>query len=189
VQGIGAVAGGLASSNVVKRLGEVATCLLGLVLLVIGILVMAGTHSFVVVCVSAAAFGAALPMIIVSLMTLIQRRTPQAIMGRVSAAVEVVFATPQAISLALGSLLVVVLSYRQIFVIIAVVTAAAAVYLAVFLRDQILEDVRRPVAQAGVGVSEATVEAAVEAATPPATRSSGDPARATAVTPGARMSS
>src|SRR3954466_1630303 len=53
VQGVGAVAGGLGSSVVVKRLGEVATCVVGLVLVAVGILVMAGTHSFAVVCVSA----------------------------------------------------------------------------------------------------------------------------------------
>jgi MFS family permease len=171
VQGVGAVAGGLGSSRVVKRFGEVATCVGGLVLVVVGILVMAGTHSFVVVCVSAAAFGAALPMIIVSLMTLVQRRTPQAIMGRVSTAIEVVFAVPQAISLALGSLLVVLLTYRQIFVIIAAVTAVAAVYIAAFLRDQIAEDVRRPPGAASeVEVSGTTVEVAVEAAIPPVTR-------------------
>ena len=117
----------------------------GLVLVVAGVLVMAATHSFVVVCASAAVFGAAIPMIMVAFMTLIQRRTPQAIMGRVSTAVEVVMATPQAISLALGSLLVVILSYRQIFVIMACVTALAAAYIAILLRDQIASDLRRPV--------------------------------------------
>jgi MFS family permease len=146
VQGVGAVGGGLASSAVVKRIGEVATCVVGLVVLVVGILIMAGTHSIVVVCLCAAIFGAALPPITVSLMTLIQRRTPQAIMGRVSAAVEVVMATPQAVSLGLGSLLVVLLSYRQIFVIMGIVTLLAAVYIVVLLRHQIADDVRRPVA-------------------------------------------
>jgi MFS family permease len=98
----------------------------------------------VVVCLSAAVFGAALPLITVALMTLVQRRTPQAIMGRVSTAIEVVFAAPQAVSLALGSLLVVVLSYRQIFVIMGVVTLLAAAYIAALLRGQIVDDVRRP---------------------------------------------
>ncbi len=105
---------------------------------------MAGTHHFTVVCLAAAIFGAAIPVVIVALMTLIQRRTPQAIMGRVSAAVEVVMAVPQALSLAFGALLVVVLSYRQIFVIVAAVTGLAAVYIAVTLRDQIRYDVRHP---------------------------------------------
>jgi MFS family permease len=167
VQGVGAIAGGLASSKTVKRIGEVATCAVGLVMVAVGILVMAGTHSFVVVCISAAGFGAALPMIIVSLMTLIQRRTPQAIMGRVSTAIEVVFAMPQAISLALGSLLVALLSYRQIFVIIAAVTAVAAVYIVVVLRDQIALDLRRPSATRTTEAPEGVVGAAIEGATLP----------------------
>src|SRR4051794_17557593 len=149
VQGVGAVAGGLASSTVVKRIGEVAGCVAGLVAIVVGILIIAATHSFVVVCLATASFGAAIPTIIVSLMTLVQRRTPQAIMGRVSTAVEVVMAAPQAISLALGALLVVVLSYRQIFVIMAAVTALAAAYIALSLRRQIADDVRRPAAGPG----------------------------------------
>ncbi len=146
VQGVGAIGGGLASSAVVRRIGEVASCVVGLVVLVAGILIMAVTHSIVVVCLSAAVFGAALPLITVSLMTLIQRRTPQAIMGRVSAAVEMVMATPQAVSLALGSLLVVLLSYRQIFWIMGAVTLLAAAYITALLRRQIADDVRRPVA-------------------------------------------
>lgn len=118
--------------------------MVGLTVLVVGILVMAWTHSMVVVCLSAALFGASIPIITVALMTLIQRRTAQAIMGRVSTAVEVVMTTPHAISLAIGALLVVVLSYRQIFVIMGVVTALAAAYIAVVLRHQIADDVRRP---------------------------------------------
>jgi len=145
VQGVGAVAGGLGSSWVVKRIGEVATCVVGLMLLTAGILVMAATHSIVVVCLTAAAFGAAIPLVIVASMTLVQRRTPQMLMGRVSTAEEVLMAGPQAISLAVGSLLVVVLSYRQIFLLIAGVTALSAAYILVTLRGQIADDVRRPI--------------------------------------------
>jgi MFS family permease len=129
-------------------------------------------------------------MIMVALMTLIQRRTPQAIMGRVSTAIEVVMATPQAVSLALGSLLVVLLSYRQIFVIIGVVTAIAAAYIAVLLRDQIAADVRRPMA-AVQEPAPAVVEAAVDAAlptTPPTTfpRTLPTSSPTSATTPGER---
>jgi MFS family permease len=143
VQGVGAVAGGLATSWVVRRLGEVGTCVLGLLLLVSGIGVMGWTHSLVVVCLSAAWFGSSLPMLVIAFNTLVQRRSPQAIMGRVSTAIEVVMATPQAISLALGSLLVVLLSYREIFAIMSVVTFIAASYIAFWLRHQIRDDVRR----------------------------------------------
>jgi MFS family permease len=146
VQGVGAVLGGLSTSTLVKRVGEVGACVVGLALLVLGVVVMGLTHDIVVVCVSAAVFGVSLPVITIAFMTLVQRRTPQALMGRVSTAVEVVMTTPQAVSLALGSLLVVVLSYRVIFSIMAGVTLLAAVYIAVLLRDQIRDDVRRPVA-------------------------------------------
>ncbi len=93
---------------------------------------------------AAGVFGIALPLFTVAFMTLIQRRTPQAIMGRVSTAVEVVMAAPQAISLAIGSLLVVLISYRLIFLVMAVVTAAAAVYVVATLHGQIAADRRRP---------------------------------------------
>jgi MFS family permease len=149
VQGVGAVAGGLASSAVIKRIGEVGAGVAGLLALVVGVLIIAGTDHFTVVCLSAAVFGAALPVLFVALMTLIQRRTPQPIMGRVSTAVEVVFAVPQAISLAVGALLVILLGYRQIFVIMAAVTALGAAYIVVTLRDQIRSDVRRHSGDAG----------------------------------------
>jgi MFS family permease len=142
VQGVGAVAGGLSSSWVVKRLGEVATCVVGLLLLVVGIAIMGTTHSIVVVCLSAAVFGMSIPMLMVAFMTLVQRRSPQAIIGRVSTATEVVTAVPQAVSLALGSALVVILTYRQIFAIMSVVTFLAAVHIAIWLRGQIRDDLR-----------------------------------------------
>ncbi len=144
VQGVGAIAGGLSSGWVVKRIGEVATCVVGLVVLVAGIAIMGLTHSIVVVCLSAAVFGTSLPMLMVAFMTLVQRRSPQAIMGRVSTAIEVVTATPQAVSLALGSALVVVLTYRQIYALMCVVTLLAAAHIAFWLRDQIRADVRGP---------------------------------------------
>jgi hypothetical protein len=83
-----------------------------------------------------------MPLINVAFMTLLQRRTPQAIMGRVSAAVEVVMGAPQAISLAVGSMLVVVLSYRTILGIMGAATLVAAAYIVVMLRHRIIEDVR-----------------------------------------------
>jgi MFS family permease len=142
VQGVGAIAGGLSSGWVVKRIGEVATFVVGLVGLVAGIAIMGATHNIVVVCLSASVFGMSLPMMIVAFMTLVQRRSPQAIMGRVSTAVEVVMSVPQAVSLALGSALVVILTYRQIFAIMCVVTMLAAAHIAIWLRGQIRDDLR-----------------------------------------------
>jgi hypothetical protein len=52
---------------------------------------------------------------------------------------------PQAISLALGSLLVVVLSYRAILAIMGAVTLVASAYIVLMLRRHIAEDLRRPI--------------------------------------------
>jgi MFS family permease len=163
VQGVGAIAGGLSSGWVVKRIGEVATCVVGLVVLVAGIAIMGATHSLVVVLLSAAVFGTSLPMLLVAFYTLIQRRTPQAIMGRVSTAVEIVMATPQAVSLALGSALVVVLTYRQIYAIMCVITLIAAAHIAFWLRREIRDDLHRGAADGG---REPDMESPVSAALP-----------------------
>jgi MFS family permease len=146
-QGVGAIGGGLSSSASVRRTGEVAGCVAGLVVAALSILVMAAAQQFWVVLAGAAAMGAAMPVMMVAFMTLMQRRTPQAIMGRVSAAVEVVMGVPNAISLAVGSLLVVILSYRTILAIMGAVTLVAAAYIVVMLRGQIATDLHRPSAE------------------------------------------
>jgi MFS family permease len=148
-QGVGAIGGSLSSSALVRRIGEVAGCVAGLVVAALSILVMAVAQHFWLVLVMAVVMGAAMPLINVAFMTLIQRRTPQAIMGRVSAVVEVVMGAPQAISLAVGSLLVVVLSYRTILAIMGAVTLLASAYIVAMLRQQIADDLRRPAAAVG----------------------------------------
>ena len=140
VQGAGAIAGGLSSSRLIKRVGEVAASVIGLALLAVSIGGCAAAPSMAVVLVCAGLMGVSLPMLFIAFTTLVQRRSPQAIMGRVSTAVEVVMATPQAISLAVGSLLVAFLDYRSIFWIMAVVIAAAAAYISFWLRDQMVSD-------------------------------------------------
>ncbi len=143
VQGVGAIAGGLASNRVVRRVGEVSTAVAGMVVLAGGILVVAATGSLAVMLGAIAVLGAAIPPLFVSVMTLIQRRTPQHIMGRVSMATEVVMGTPQAISLAVGALLVAVLSYHIIFLIIGIVTLLGAGYIVATLHEHMRADWRR----------------------------------------------
>jgi len=148
VQGVGAVVGGLSSNRVIRRVGEVSTAVAAMVLLALGILVVALTDSLGVMLAAVGVLGAAIPPLFVSVMTLIQRRTPQQIMGRVSLATEVVFGTPQAISLAVGALLVAVLSYHVIFALIAAVTTAGAVYIAARLHGHMRADWRAGAAPA-----------------------------------------
>jgi MFS family permease len=141
--GVGAICSGLLASRLVHRAGEVSGIIAGLVLFAVAVAGIAAAPSMAVVLVFAAVSGAGLPLTIIGYLTLLQRRTPQAIMGRASTAAEVVLATPQAISLALGSLLVVVWDYRVIFAVVAVVTALGALHIAFWLRAHIAEEWHR----------------------------------------------
>lgn len=138
VQGVGAVVGGLSSPYVVRRLGEVGAAVVGLVLLGVSALGMAASPSVVWVAASITLFGCALPLLVVSYMTLLQRRTPQRLMGRVSVAAEVVMTAPTAISLAVGALLVTVVDWRLIFAVIGAVTLLGAGHVAFWLRQVLL---------------------------------------------------
>lgn len=135
VQGVGAIVGGLTSSRVVRRVGEVGAGVLGLVLLGLSALGMAASPSVGWVMASITPFGVALPLLVVAYMTLLQRRTPQRLMARVSVAAEVVMTVPTAVSLALGALLVTVVDWRLIFVVMGAVTLLGAGHVAFWLRD------------------------------------------------------
>jgi len=137
VQGVGAIAGGLTTSRWVRRLGEAGTVTVGMALLAVGLATVALTSSLWVTLAAVVALGYALPLTFIGFMTMLQRRTPHALMGRVSAAVETVMGAPQAISLALGALLVTILDYHVIFAIMAAFTGAAVVYLLISLRGRL----------------------------------------------------
>lgn len=137
IQGVGAIAGGLTTSRWVRRLGEPTTAALGLGMLATASGAIALTSSLGMVMGAMVLAGYALPMTFVAFTTLLQRRTPQRLMGRASAAVETLMGVPQAVSLAVGAGLVAVLDFHVIVGIVAVVTALGATYLAVALRAQL----------------------------------------------------
>lgn len=172
VQGVGAVVGGLLVSRMVKRYGEIAVATLGLAVMAVSAAGIALSPTLAVVLAWVVLMGFTLPLLMVAYMTLLQRRTPQRVMGRVSAAVEVVLSTPQAVSLALGSLLVVLLDWRVIFLVKAVVIVLAAGHVAFWLRDQLRH---RPAAHPAAA-SEATEPGTQPAADPTTAPASGEPA-------------
>lgn len=137
VQGIGAVIGGLASNKVIRRFGEPGGIAIGLAILGVGAVGGALSPSIAWVMVSAAVLGTALPLTFVAFNTMMQRRTPHRLMGRVSAAAEVLFGMPQAVSLAVGAMLVVAFSYRQIWTAMGLVTLLGGAYIVLKLRDVI----------------------------------------------------
>ena len=109
----------------------------GMALLALGLAIVALTSNLWVTLAGVVVFGYALPLTFIAFMTMLQRRTPHALMGRVSAAVETVMGAPQAISLALGALLVTLLDYHVIFAIMAASTGSAVLYLLIFLRGRL----------------------------------------------------
>ncbi|HYO18447.1 MAG TPA: MFS transporter, partial [Dermatophilaceae bacterium] len=137
VQGVGAVAGGITATRWVRRLGEAGTVTVGMGLLALGLAVVALTSTLWVTLAAVVVLGYALPLTFIAFMTMLQHRTPQALMGRVSAAVETVMGGPQAISLAVGALLVTLLDYHVIFGIMAGSTGSAVVYLLICLRGRL----------------------------------------------------
>ena len=137
VQGVGAIVGGLTTSRWVRRLGEAGTVTVGMALLAVGLAVVALTSTLWVTLAAVVVLGYALPLMFIAFMTMLQRLTPHALMGRVSAAVETVMGTPQAVSLAIGALLVTVLDFHVIFAIMAGFTCASVIYLLISLRGRL----------------------------------------------------
>lgn len=157
VQGAGAVVGGVTSAWLIKRTGETGAITLSLVIFAVGLAIasapwMAAMFAGVVV------LGYALPVFIVALNTLLQRRTPNRLMGRVSTATDVVFGIPQSCSIAVGALLVSLISYREIYWICAVVILASAGYLIVALRGHGDGDVGDPADVSSVDRTSATAD-------------------------------
>lgn len=140
VQGIGAVLGGISSSWVIRSLGEPVSITLSLVVFAAGLAISAASPWLSGLFCGTVVLGFALPVFIVALTTMLQRRTPQRLMGRVTAATDVLLGTPQAGSIALGALLVTLLSFRSIFWMSAIVIFASAGYLTWALRGATVTD-------------------------------------------------
>ena len=140
VQGVGAVTGGLLSSRLVRAIGEPRSIVLGLALLSAGIGGVAAATEVWQLLGATAVMGAGIPVVIVAYNTLLQKQTPGRLMGRVSTATEVLITTPQALSIAVGALLVTLLDYRLIFAVMCAGTAAAAVYLLTALRGRLVPE-------------------------------------------------
>jgi MFS family permease len=136
VQGVGAIAAGLLASRVIKRLGEPRTLVVGLVVLAAGLGVIAAAQQVWELLAGTVVLGAGIPLLIVAFNTILQKQTPGPLMGRVSTTTEVLTTTPQALSIALGALLVTLVDYRVIFVLMAAGTLVGAAYLVVALRGR-----------------------------------------------------
>ena len=81
------------------------------------------------VMVGAVLFGIGLPWIVVGAYTMLQRRTPLELQGRVSAAADTILSTPQILSIAIGAWLVGIVDYKLLLFVMAGTVLIAAGYL------------------------------------------------------------
>ncbi|GIJ80658.1 Major Facilitator Superfamily protein [Micromonospora phaseoli] len=128
VQGIGGLVGGLCSAAALRRVGELGTLAGGVALFGPAALMLSYPNmwlGFVALLMA----GLSLPLTLVGLHTLIQRRTPPELLGRVAAASDAVVRCPQAFSIGVGALLVGVLDYRLAFALVGLATLLAGNYL------------------------------------------------------------
>jgi MFS family permease len=129
LQGAGALIGGAVAAPVMRRAGERALMAGGLAACAAAALLLL-TASLPLVLAAMAAIGLCVVWINVGAITLIQRRTPGPLIGRVDATLEFAIVVPQAVSIAVGAALIAAVSYRVLLVAMAAVIALAAGYLA-----------------------------------------------------------
>jgi MFS family permease len=128
LQGAGALAGGALAAPVMRRAGERALIAAGLAACAGGALLLI-TAWLPLVLAASAALGLCIVWINVGAITLIQRRTPADLLGRVDAALEFAIIVPQAASIAAGAALIAVVNYRIMLLAMAGLIALSAGYL------------------------------------------------------------
>ena len=124
VMGAGALA-----APVMRRTGERALVALALAVAPAACLLLI-PPSLPVVLAAMGLLGLSVVWVNVGAITLIQRRTPADLLGRVDAALTIAITVPQTVSIALGAALVAVVDYRLLLATMAVVIVIAAAYLA-----------------------------------------------------------
>jgi MFS family permease len=125
VQGGGAILGGILVSAAIRRVGEPSLIVVGLTVIAAG----AGLSAVPALPAALVGFGLVgigIPVLGVAIATLLQRCTPNAVMGRVAAGYDMIGTVPTTASIALGAVLVGVWPYQVILGITAVGCVLAA---------------------------------------------------------------
>jgi MFS family permease len=127
-QGIGAIAGGLSAPRLLRRLGDVRLCGIGMAAFALGDATLISS-SLGLVLAGIVVSGCGVSWLIVGLATATQVRTPLRLQGRVASAADVFVSTPQTVSIALGAMLVSFVDYRVLVLAMAGVVSCCALYL------------------------------------------------------------
>ncbi|KOX00155.1 membrane protein [Streptomyces sp. NRRL B-1140] len=128
VQGAGSVAAGLLGGPALRRLGAGRFAASGIALLALGVALRA-VPSDPVALVCSAAIGLGLPAVLIAALTSVQRETPGALLGRVTATAHTTVYAPNVVGLAAGAALVELVSHRLVLVALGVALLVTAVAL------------------------------------------------------------
>ncbi|MGW7495340.1 MFS transporter [Streptomyces luteogriseus] len=119
VQGAGSVAVGLLSGPALRHLGAQRFAASGIVLLALAVALRA-VPSEPVALVCGGAIGMGLPAVLIAALTSVQRQTPGALLGRVTATAHMLMFTPNVAGLAAGAALVELVDHRLVLVVLGV---------------------------------------------------------------------
>ncbi len=133
VQGFGSVIAGLVVGKLIRRVGEYATIAIGLLLNGAG-LALCATASFPGVLVGVALIGIGLPMILVGEITLLQRRTPNDMQGRVLTASDAVIDIPFALAIGVGAIIINAVGFRAIYIATAIAFTLVGLWMLPYLK-------------------------------------------------------
>ena len=132
--GVGAVVGGILITVLIRRTGELRPVSVGIGLVAAGA-ALSMVPSAWVVGGAMVLIGAGLPVTVICITTILQRRTPSEIQGRVFTTFEMLTGVPQVTSIAVGAALVAFVDFRVLLTVMAVGLALASAYAAVRLRE------------------------------------------------------
>ncbi|GAA4512341.1 MFS transporter [Actinoallomurus oryzae] len=128
-QGVGAIGGGLLAARLIGSVGELAAIAIGMATLGVGNGLLVSPWPPVVFA-GMVVGGLGLATMVVGSTTVVQRRTPGPLIGRVSTTAETLTGGPQALSIAAGAALVSVVDYHLLLTVVTVgmLTAAASLW-------------------------------------------------------------
>jgi MFS family permease len=136
IQGVGAVIGGLTASRLLRGSGEAGATASGALAMSVASALWA-IPADGAVWIGSALLGLGLPWLIVGATTLVQRRSPDDLRGRIASAFDAAVAIPQTLAMAAGAVLITVVPYRGLLAVMCGVLLAAAVGLLTGRRDRV----------------------------------------------------
>ena len=128
-QGLGAILAGVFAARLIRATSEGMVIALGIAASAVSFLLLV-TTGLISVFAGFLLTGCCISWIVVGTATVLQRRTPDELIGRANAALGFLLTTPQTLAIALGAALVAVLDYRILLLGMAALLACAAGYLA-----------------------------------------------------------